>query len=184
MHFVALAWIGYNEEGATGAKLHVSDLHAVMHPAYHNAFFAPVELECFAKGEVQRHEAMARDVGAALRCTPGANEIGHTAVTACITFLTNLLKKFAPSAPLALDAFGISNECALPLFDVRGEFASNDRALIFRCGDRFLTCRTVCINSCFTILEPALDGISRLPRSPCDFAVSQFVAHPHASNST
>ena len=47
-HFVTLAGVGSQPEGAAGAQLHVREPHAMEDAADHHAFFAPVELESFA----------------------------------------------------------------------------------------------------------------------------------------
>jgi len=70
-HLVTLAGICHQSEGSAGAQLHMRDLHAVINAARHQAFFAPVELECFAQVELERNKRF--DAFARVR-TPSANE--------------------------------------------------------------------------------------------------------------
>ena len=57
-HLVALAWVGHQPERATGAQLHVRDLHLVVNASHHHAFIAPVKLEGLTQLKLQRHKGV------------------------------------------------------------------------------------------------------------------------------
>ena len=80
-HFMALAGVGHQPEGAAGAQFHVRDLHPMMDATHHQTFFAQVELECFTQIELQWHERF--DVFASAG-SPGAREVCDAGVATAI----------------------------------------------------------------------------------------------------
>jgi hypothetical protein len=92
-HFVALAGVGHQPEGAAGTQLEVGHLQLVEDPPDHHAFIAPVELERFAQLEGQRHKGLGC---LAFMITPGADEIGDATVATRITIGFDLNKLIWP----------------------------------------------------------------------------------------
>ena len=100
-HFVALAGVGHQPEGPTGAQLQVRHLQTTVDAADHQTFFAPVELEGFAQLERQRHEGAWR-TRFATALTPGADEVGHARVASAIALGLDLRVQRPAAAPLML----------------------------------------------------------------------------------
>jgi hypothetical protein len=69
-------------KGSTGAQLHVRDLYTVVDATYRYAFFVPVELECFAKVELQGHECLAVFARAG---APSMDEVCNAGVATKVT---------------------------------------------------------------------------------------------------
>jgi hypothetical protein len=108
-HFMALAGVGHQPEGAAGTQLHVGDLHAVVDAAHHHAFFAPVELEGLTQVELQGHECF--DVFASAGA-PGTDVVGDAGVAAGVATGLDLANRRVPCACL-FGAQGIGFECLL-----------------------------------------------------------------------
>ncbi len=98
-HLVALAGVGHQPEGPTGAQLHVGDLHPVVDAANHHAFLAPVELEGFAQLEGQRHKSVDRRP-LAFALAPRPDEVGHPRVATLIARAPDLGVQRFGRAPL------------------------------------------------------------------------------------
>lgn len=74
-HFVPLARIGDEHEGATGAELEVCDLNPTVDAANDETFFAPVKLEGFAEFEFEWNKTSA-GFGFAASTLPPPDEFG------------------------------------------------------------------------------------------------------------
>jgi hypothetical protein len=92
-HFVALAGVGHQPEGAAGTQLQMGHLQLVEDATHHQAFIAPVELESLTQLECQRHKCLG---SLALMITPGSNEIGDATVATRITIGFDLNKLIWP----------------------------------------------------------------------------------------
>src|SRR5690349_10153630 len=89
-HLVALARIRDQPERAARAQLHVRYLHPPPDAADHDPFFAPVELECLAPREGQRHVGRSSGDGTRLR-SPSPERLCDTGIMAAKPFGLELL---------------------------------------------------------------------------------------------
>ena len=129
-HLVALAGAGHRSEGATRTQLHVQHLHPVIAAAHHQPLFAPVELECLATLEAQRHKGLAEH---ALALTaPPATEVGHARVAARVVHRLDLGVQRACRAPLAIDAMRIELQRLRERLVVRRQLGRSPHALVLR----------------------------------------------------
>ena len=108
-HLVPLAGIRHQPERTAGTQLHVRDLQPVVNAAHHQAFFAPVKLECLAQLERQGHEG-SRRCRLALALAPLADEVRHTAVAAFVTCRLELAVQRPRRSALVLRPMGINLE--------------------------------------------------------------------------
>ena len=99
--------IGNEPECTTGAELEVRYLHAPVDATDHQAFFAPVELECFAEFKFQGDEGTRR---VAFALAPIADEISDPAIAACVAVCLDLGEQCFAGTPILLVAMGIGFE--------------------------------------------------------------------------
>jgi len=130
-HFVALAGIGHQPEGAAGTQLQMRNLKFVEDATHHQAFIAPVELERLAQLECQWHKCLG---SLALMIAPGADEIGDTAVATRITIGLDLNKQRLGRAPVLLGTVRVGFEGQLQRLGKRRELAWHLRAPVRRLG--------------------------------------------------
>ena len=100
----------------------MGDLHAPVNTAHDQALFAPVELECFAQLEPQRHECF--DIFAGI-CPPSPDVVGDSAVAAKVAAGLDLDKQCPSGAPVLFVAAGISLEGLLQLLSKGAQFAKS-----------------------------------------------------------
>lgn len=79
-HFVALGGVCLNNKRTAETQLEVGQQYLAIDAAYDDVFFAPVELVCFARFELQRHEGF--DNGRSAAFSPASDEFGDAAVVA------------------------------------------------------------------------------------------------------
>ena len=164
-HLMTLAGVGHQPEGATGAQLHVRDLHAVVDSTDHHTFFAPVKLEGFAQIELQWHEGL--DVFASA-AAPGTDEIGDSGVATGITAGFDLRKQCACCTPVLFGSQSVGFEGKLELVCKGAQFAKALSPNILGYLD-FLGG-----------LESFLQGVARQPCAFCYCPYRHLVAYMHA----
>jgi hypothetical protein len=164
-HFVTLAGVGHQPEGATGAQLHVGDLHAVVDAAHHHAFLAPVKLEGFTQIELQGHEGFEvfTSVGA-----PGADVVGDPGVATCIATGLDLCKQCARRTSVFLWTQRVGFEGLFQLVSEGVKFAV---ALGPDVSGRF---------HFFGGLKPFVHRVAGESCALCDGTLGELVAHLHA----
>ena len=118
-HFVALAGVGHDPERTTGAELQMRYLHAPVDTADDQAFFAPVELKCFAQFKLQGYESVRR---LAFASAPVADEVGDTAIATRVTIGLDLCEQILGRAPVSFGAMAVGFECLFESGMKRGEF--------------------------------------------------------------
>mgnify|MGYP003388890040 CR=1 FL=1 len=128
-HFMALAGVGHQPEGAAGAQFHVSHLHAVIDATNHHAFFAPVELKCLAQLKLQGHEGF--DVFACAGA-PLTDVVGDAAVAACVAAGLDLLKQGFAATTLLSVAPSVSLEGLFQLGNETAKLAISPSPLVAR----------------------------------------------------
>ena len=164
-HLMALAGVGRQPEGATGAQLHVGYLHAVIDAAHHHAFLAPVKLEGFAQVELQWHEGF--DVFAGVSA-PGTDKVRHSAIAANVAAGPDLQKQRPCAAPVLFVSTGIG-------FEGKFEFRSKGIQFAKALGPHVLGYLDFIWG-----LQPLLQRVARQPRALRYGPYRHLVAHMHA----
>ena len=155
-HFMALAGVGHQPEGPAGTQLQVRHLGPVVHPADHDAFFAPVELERLAVLEAQRHER-ARSRLARVG-SPEPDEVGQRGVAAPIALRLQLHQQCLGRTPMFAGSVGIGLERRHQRGLERTELARLALPPVLGLHSR-------------ARLEPLLDRVPRQARAPGYLAV-------------
>ena len=150
-HFMPLAWVGDEHEGAAGAQFQVCYLEATVEASYNKPFFAPVELEGFAQRKPQWNVGC-MTYALTYLATPVTHVFGHAAVAAGEALCAQFVPQFQRRATITTSTPGISLERLVKPILIRTQFA-------------FLLAATVTRLRAFRFLEPFLDRVARQARA-------------------
>ena len=107
-HFVPLAGVGHQPEGATGAQFQMRDLDLVVHATDEQTFVAPVELVRLALLEDQRDKRFIRVLARLL--APRSDVVRHSAVASAIPLGLDLFEQSPARAPRSFGSVRVGLE--------------------------------------------------------------------------